>query len=83
LAARSNLKDFDMPYQTAHFPLLLRTIDKSVLFPAQNLNIRKGTIESFIKLNLENENSVKKAEMDRRIAFKQRRPYQRRKFDVG
>ncbi|CAD8115159.1 unnamed protein product [Paramecium sonneborni] len=80
-AARSNLKDYDMPYQTAHFPLYLKTQEKFVILPAQNLNIRKGTVESFIKTNLENENSVKKAEQDRRVAFKQRRPYQRRKFD--
>ncbi|CAD8203823.1 unnamed protein product [Paramecium octaurelia] len=80
-AARSNLKDFDMPYQTAHFPLYLKTQEKFVILPAQNLNIRKGTLESFIKTNLENENSVKKAEQDKRVAFKQRRPYQKRKFD--
>ncbi|CAD8197176.1 unnamed protein product [Paramecium octaurelia] len=80
-AARSNLKDYDMPYQTAHFPLYLKTQEKFVVLPAQNLNIRKGTVESFIKTNLENENSVKKAEQDKRVAFKQRRPYQRRKFD--
>ncbi|CAD8196551.1 unnamed protein product [Paramecium pentaurelia] len=80
-AARSNLKDYDMPYQTAHFPLYLKTQEKFVILPAQNLNIRKGTVESFIKTNLENENSVKKAEQDRRVAFKQRRPYQKRKFE--
>ncbi|CAD8102554.1 unnamed protein product [Paramecium primaurelia] len=80
-AARNNLKDYDMPYQTAHFPLYLKTQEKFVILPAQNLNIRKGTLESFIKTNLENENSVKKAEQDRRVAFKQRRPYQKRKFD--
>ncbi|KAM3147021.1 hypothetical protein pb186bvf_000737 [Paramecium bursaria] len=78
---RANLKEYDMPYQTAHIPLHLKTKNRFVILPAQNLNIRKGTIEQFIKTNLDNENQIKKQELDRRMAIKQRKPYQKRRFD--
>lgn len=73
---RANLHENNFPCN--HIPIILRSESQMVLVPPQNLLVRRGSIEQFIKLNLDNEPHLYQVEMEKRMGYskiQKRKPY--------